>query len=215
MRLLIVNPNSTAGMTDRIGDEARSHLPDWVELTLKTNESGPPSIQGAADGDTAVPGTLALLSQTPHDAAVIGCFDDTGLAELSLRGAHTVVGLGEAAFRLAAHSGLRFAVLTTAELSVPVLETNMHSYGLDANCVCIHASSIDVLDFERDRENASRRLIASGGRLLKKQPGIEAIVLGCAGMGGLAEEMEKALNIKVIDPIRASVMLILERGKAG
>ncbi len=166
MRLLIVNPNSTSDMTDRIGEEAKSQLPDWVELILKTNESGPASIQGAADGDAAVPGTLALLACTPFDAAVIGCFDDTGLAEVSADGTQCIVGLGEAAFRSAAQSGRRFAVLTTSELSVPVLESNMRSYGLGSNCVCIRASKIDVLDFERDRDAASLRLIHAGGALL-------------------------------------------------
>jgi allantoin racemase len=211
MRLLIVNPNSTADMTDRIGDEAAYHLPGWVELILKTNDSGPASIQGAVDGIAAVPGTLALLDHIPFDAAVIGCFDDTGLAEISGGNSLNVTGLGEAAFDAAARTGLPFAVLTTSDLSVPVLEENLQSYGLGSNCVCIRASTIDVLDFERDRETASRRLTGAGERLLKDHPEIKVIVLGCAGMGGLAAEMEKKLGVVVIDPIRATVDLVMER----
>lgn len=186
-------------------------LPDEVELILKTNVSGPASIQGAADGDAAVPGTLTLLKQIPFDAAVIGCFDDTALAEISAKGAHTVVGLGEAAFRAAAGSGRRFAVLTTAELSVPILEANMRSYGLEKNCICIRASTIDVLDFEKDRNVATNRLIAAGHILMNDHPEIELIVLGCAGMGGLSKELESSLGVSVIDPISASIDLALRR----
>ena len=215
MRLLIVNPNSTVEMTNRIGDEAQIHLPDWVQLILKTNNSGPASIQGAADGELAVPGTLELLGQTPFDAAVIGCFDDTGLAEISANGEHTVVGLGEAAMRAAAETGEPFAVLTTTELSVPVLEANMRSYGLERSCICIRASMIDVLEFERDRETAALRLITEGRKLVNDYPEVKIVALGCAGMGGLAKEMENALGISVIDPICASVSLALRRGSVG
>jgi Asp/Glu/hydantoin racemase len=37
-------------------------------------------------------------------------------------------------------------------------------------------------------------------------------VLGCAGMGGLAEDMEKSFGVSVIDPIHASVDPALQRG---
>lgn len=211
MRLLIVNPNSTSEMTDRIGAEARNHLPDGVALTLRTNDSGPAAIQGAVDGKAAIPGALALLKDTPCDVAVIGCFDDIGLSDVPADGPAAVIGLGEAAIRTADRSGRRFAVLTTSDLSVPVLEANLRAYGAEANCVCVQASMIGVLDFERNRVAASQRLIAAARRLLDAHPDIETIVLGCAGMGGLASDMAGALHIPVIDPIEAAIGMALQR----
>ena len=195
MRLLVLNPNATAEMTDRIGAEALRQLPEGIDLVLRTNLAGPASIQGHADGLAALPGTLDLLAETEFDAAVIGCFDDTGLAQTP-KG--SVIGLGEAAMRKADSLGQPYAVLTTSELSVPVLAENARAYG-------IRASTIAVLYFESNRQAAAHRLIAAAKTLLAEHPDIKTIVLGCAGMGGLAAEMESALNIRVIDPIIASV----------
>lgn len=213
MRLLILNPNSTRSMTDRIAAEASQYIAGDVNLTALTNYDGPASIQGAQDGDAALPGTLYQLDQTPFDAAIIGCFDDTGLRETSQKQGQMVVGLGEAAMRTAAGRREKFAVLTTSTLSVPVLEANAQAYGLTENLVCVRASAIDVLDFETDRDAACQRLITAGRTLLSDHPEIETIVLGCAGMGGLAEQMARELSVVVIDPIRAAIDTVIRQSE--
>lgn len=146
-RLLIVNPNSTAGTTDRIGDEARNDQPDWVELASKTSESGPASIQGAADRDATVVGILGCWAKRTSMRQRLAVFDSTGIVHHTKSGPYSVASLGEASIRLAANSGYRFAVLTIVALSVPVLVENVPSDGMDAHCVCIRASAIDVLAF--------------------------------------------------------------------
>lgn len=202
MRLLVLNPNATTEMTERIGAEVSRHLPKGIDLILRTNGDGPAAIQGHADGLAALPGTLDLLAKTEFDAAVIGCFDDTGLAQTPMK---SVIGLGEAAMRKADALGQPYAVLTTSELSVPVLAENARAYRVETHLVCIRASTIAVLDFESNRQAAAHRLIAAAKTLLAEHPDIKTIVLGCAGMGGLAAEMESTLNIRVIDPIIASI----------
>lgn len=205
MHLFIVNPNSTAGMTDRIGSEARHYLPRDIRLTSATNATGPASIQGEEDGRVAEPGTISLLLDTDFDAAIIGCFDDTALAEITERKSRPVIGLGKAAFQRAHEMGVNFAVLTTSALSVPVLEANIKSYGLDRHCVEVRASAIDVLDFETGRDAATEKLIRAGLALKADHLEVETIVLGCAGMGGLAAQMQDAIGLEVVDPILASV----------
>ncbi|MDR6266616.1 aspartate/glutamate racemase family protein [Roseobacter sp. N2S] len=211
MRLLVLNPNATTEMTDRIGAEVTRHLPKGIDLILRTNLDGPASIQGHADGLAAQPGTLALLAQTPFDVAVIGCFDDTGLSQTPVK---SVIGLGESAMRQADQTGQPYAVLTTSELSVPILTANAQAYGADVNLVCIRASKIEVLDFETHRALASARLITAAQVLLSDHPEIETIVLGCAGMGGLAAELQNAVDIAIIDPIPAAIDAALALMKA-
>ncbi|MFD2740404.1 aspartate/glutamate racemase family protein [Sulfitobacter aestuarii] len=204
MRVLVVNPNATVEMTERIAAELRQYLPPDITLISATNHDGPASIQGAADGAAALPGTLALLRAPGHDGAVIACFDDTGLIELRDIHPRPLTGIGEAAFAEAAARGRPFAVLTTSPLSVPVLEANITAYGLAQHCRKIHASSIEVLDFETDRAGAERRLIAAGRDLLTQYPEVETVVLGCAGMGGLSASVGAALGVTVVDPIAAA-----------
>lgn len=84
MRLIYINPNSTAAMTDAIVAVARQTAREH-EVIGWTNRDGPPAIQGPEDGAKAVTGIAALLPEARKagaDAIVIACFDDTGLAEI-------------------------------------------------------------------------------------------------------------------------------------
>ena len=152
MHILIVNPNSTTEMTTRMAAQLVDELPGHVHLTQRTNHDGPPSIQGEADGDAAVPGTLSVLRETPFYMAIIGCFDDTGLDEARAEHGGRVIGIGDACYRRAAELNARFAVLTTSPLSVPVLKQNVERSGFDPICTGVFASNVPVLEFESARE---------------------------------------------------------------
>lgn len=211
MKLCFVNPNSTTEMTRRMVEQARGLAPRGLSIIGATNTAGPPSIQGQADGDAAEPGTLSLLAAGGFDLAVIGCFDDTGLQVARTRCAIPIVGLGEASFQRGHDQAEPFIVLTTSELSVPVLEANIASYGLHRHCIGIFASGVPVLDFEHDRANARDRLISEARRLCTEHGQTRTLVLGCAGMGGLAAELTEALGLTVIDPIEAALAVAHQR----
>ena len=83
LRLHIVNPNTTASMTQaHCAGRAYVAAPAGVEITASEPEFGPASIEGFYDGAFAVPGMLARIAEAEKagcDAHVIACFDDTGL----------------------------------------------------------------------------------------------------------------------------------------
>ena len=120
VRLLYINPNATGSMTDQVVAVARRAALPGTEVLGWTNRHGPAAIQGAADGDAAVAGVLALLPaarEAAADVIVIACFDDTGL-DLVRAAAHCpVIGIGQAAFHMAALLGHRFSVVTTLAAS--------------------------------------------------------------------------------------------------
>ena len=79
-KILIVNPNTTASMTETIGAAARAVAASGTEISAVTSSMGPVSIEGYYDEAFAVPGLIQALSNAPDaDAAIIACFDDTGL----------------------------------------------------------------------------------------------------------------------------------------
>ena len=142
MRLVYINPNSTAAMTDSIVGVARAALPEAVVEGL-TNTAGPPAIQGPEDGDAAVPGVLDLVrGASGADAIVIACFDDTGLAEARGAAACPVLGIGQAAYLMAAVMGRRFSVVTSLAVSVPVIRGNIEAAGFGAACLSVRASGL-------------------------------------------------------------------------
>lgn len=210
MKLHFVNPNATAEMTRRMVEQARNLAPQSVEVTGATNTQGPAAIQGQADGDAAEPGTLALLAAGGFDLAVIGCFDDTGLPAARRSSPVPILGLGQASFIRAHEQAAPFIVLTTSALSVPVLEANITGYGLQRHCLAVVASGVPVLDFEHDRASARSRLVQAAKKACAEYSGTRTLVLGCAGMGGLATDLSQELNLPVIDPIEAALTLSMK-----
>jgi len=87
-KILIVNPNTTASMTETIGAAARAVAAPGTEISAVTSSMGPVSIEGYYDEAFAVPGLIQALVSTPDaDAAIIACFDDTGLDAARTAGA--------------------------------------------------------------------------------------------------------------------------------
>lgn len=208
MRLLYINPNATRTMTDDMVAVAQAHVPQ-AEVIGWTNTDGPPSIQGVADGQAALPGILAMLPKARlagADAIVIGCFDDTGLAQMRERAHCPVIGIGQAAYVTAALLGQRFSVVTTLDVSVPILRDNIETLGFAPHCTAVRASGISVLAVEEGSEETRARLAAEIN-IAAKEDQIATVVLGCAGMAPLAGDLSRRTSVKLIDGVAASAGL--------
>ena len=70
MRLLVINPNSTASMTAKIAHAARCALPKGVEVIAVTNTSGRVTIV-ACDATSVVLAILMALSTSRKRAQVL------------------------------------------------------------------------------------------------------------------------------------------------
>lgn len=206
MRILLINPNSTKAMTASIAANARSCAPrDW-EILPVTNASAPPAIQGPEDGEAAIPGVLEIIAARPDaDGIIIACFDDTGLAEARLQSAVPVLGIGQAAFHMAALRAGSFDVVTTLQVSVPVIEENISAMGFAGSCREVRASGVPVLDLEFEPQRAAERVIAS---LRQSSPEVAATVLGCAGMGAILPLLPEDLRRRSVDPVFAAITLM-------
>ena len=82
------------------------------------------------------------------DAAILACFDDTGLDAARTVFDGPVVGIGEAAFHMASLVAGSFSVVTTLQRSVPAIEHNLVRYGLASRCRSVRASEVPVLALE-------------------------------------------------------------------
>ena len=185
MKILVINPNTTTSMTDKIATAARAVArPDTV-IVAASSQDGPVSIQGFLDVATCVPGLLEEVARHPDvDAIVIACFDDTGLDAVRTLVSVPVLGIGEAAYHAASMIANKFSVITTLSRSVPGLENNLMRYGLAQKCGRVRATEIPVLKLE-EGDLATMDRIRSEIRSSIEQDNAEAIVLGCAGMADL------------------------------
>ncbi|MEP2978342.1 MAG: aspartate/glutamate racemase family protein [Lentilitoribacter sp.] len=208
MDILVINPNTTASMTTSIGVAAKEAAADSTEIISVNPVDGPKSIQGSEDGQAALPGLFEVFDEKSdaHDAVIIACFDDTGLVELRARASMPVIGIGEAAFHVAMLLGLRFSVVTTLDVSVPVIQGNLESYGFDQRCAKVRASGIPVLDLEADDHTVKNTLRDEIARAFDEDD-IDSVVLGCAGMAKMAAELTQEFGKPVIDGVQAAVQL--------
>ncbi|RJL20424.1 aspartate/glutamate racemase family protein [Paracoccus siganidrum] len=221
MRLFYLNPNSSAHMTESIVAHARAALPD-ATIIGHTNHGAPPAIQGPDDGEAALPGLLAALPLARRegaDAIVIACFDDTGLEALRRLAPCPVLGIGQSACASAALLGLRWSVVTTLQVSVPVIRANIDRAGLGEGCASVRASGIPVLEVERGGPEVLDRLATEFDQAYR-QDDAQAIVLGCAGMAGLKADLERRSPLPIFEGIEAAgrmagALIPLVRRRAG
>lgn len=207
MRILVINPNTTGSMTEKIGRAAEAVAAPGTAIVARNPKTGPASIQGVEDGIAALPGLFDEIETAEEcDAIVIACFDDTGLYEARRRTRVPVIGIGEAAYHYAMLVAERFSVVTTLSVSIPVIQENIMRYGLSARCGKVRASNVPVLELERPGSTA-RETISDEIASALLHDNSDAIVLGCAGMADLAADLSARHGVPVIDGVAAAIKL--------
>jgi len=207
MRILVINPNTTASMTHKIGVAAAAAASAGTIVSAVNPNSGPASIEGYYDEAFSVPGLIAALKKAPEmHAYVVACFDDTGLDAARCATSAPVIGIGEAAFHMASLIAGKFSVVTTLSRSVPAIEHNLTKYGLASRCAKVRASNVPVLSLEEPGSPARDRISEEIARALREDHA-EAIVLGCAGMTDLAAALAEEHGVPVLDGVACAVKL--------
>lgn len=206
MQILVVNPNTTASMTETIAAAARGIAGAGTEVIAVTSSMGPASIEGYYDEALAVPGLLMEIAageRAGAQAAIIACFDDTGLDAARAMASIPVIGICEAALSVASYIAQRFTVVTTTERSRVPVEGLVQRYGM-AGRARVRAADIAVLALEDPASGAVEKLRGEIARAIEEDRA-EAIVLGCAGMADLAHQLQEEFDLPVIDGVGAAV----------
>ncbi len=206
MKIAVINPNTTQSMTDKIADAAERVRNQDTQIVAATSSMGPVSIEGYYDEAFAVPGLLLEIAKAEREgaaAAIIACFDDTGLDAARAMANIPVVGICESALATAALIAQRYTIVTTMERSRLPLEGLVQRYGHSGRCN-VRAADIPVLSLEDPNSNACDRLRYEIAAALNEDK-TEAIVLGCAGMADLAASLRDDFSVPVIDGVAAAV----------
>ncbi len=208
MRILIINPNTTADMTDDILRSANYFSRPETELVARNPEKGPESIEGWYDEHIAVRELIEEVLRAEQDggfdAYVVACFGDPGLYALREITEKPVVGIAESALVLASFVAARFSIVTIMPRIRLMLEELVRRVGVEHKIASIRTPNLCVLDFHRDFEGCKEVLIREAKDTIENDYA-EAIILGCAGMAGFAEEVEQAVGVPVFDAVASAV----------
>lgn len=206
MKICVINPNTTASMTETIADAASHARAETTEVMAVTSSMGPVSIEGYYDEALAVPGLLVEIAKAERDkadAAIIACFDDTGLDASRAMASIPVIGICQASLSLASFIAQRYTIITTMERSRIPIEHLVTRYGHAGRCN-VRAADIPVLSLEDPNSNARDRLRGELATALREDRA-EAIILGCAGMADLSASLQAEFGLPVIDGVSAAI----------
>jgi Asp/Glu/hydantoin racemase len=216
-RFLLINPNTTSSVTDLMTDHLRAASSGDIQWTPLTARFGAPYI--ACEASHAVAGhavldawqaALAHASAPAHaafDGVLIGCFGDPGLFALRECSPTPVTGLAEASFIEAVQHG-PFAIVTGGERWKPMLQRLAQSLGFGAELVHIETVTQTGAELRADPELAIR--VLGPACEAARRSGARAVIVGGAGLAGLAAKLRPMLEIPLIDSVQAGARVLLE-----
>ncbi len=206
IRLHIINGNTYAAMTANIDAQARAVArPDTVIRTTQP-AAGPRTIESYYDEYLAIPHILSELigHESESDAFILACWGDPGIEAAREITRKPVIGIAEASLYVANNLGAKFGVVSTLKRTQHMVEQTIKKVGLSSRCALALCTDLPVAATEEDRDRTVEVLEAGSRQAIAA--GAEVIVLGCAGMSGLDQQLAERLGVPVIDAVAAAVV---------
>ena len=210
MKIKIINPNTFQDMTRSIGEAAKKYARSGTEVVTVSPKRGPISIEDHYDEALAAVGVMEEVKKGEEegfDGYIVACFGDPGLYACREITEKPVVGIAEAALFMACMLGYRFSILSVLSRIEALMHDLVRKYGIESRCASVRCTDIPVCDFEKFKDTAKEVLLQVGKQAVEEDRA-EVLCLGCAGMVGLDEELEKELKVPVIDPVVAALKFI-------
>jgi len=210
--ILVINPNSLVEMTREIDAAvAPLRIEGGPKIECVTLAEGPPGINSQQDGDSIIAPMLKLMRSRERDCAafVIACYGDPGIDSMREASSRPVFGIAESGILTALTLGQRFGVIALSAAGVPRQLRKIATFGVTerlARIVPLGMTAGDTLDESKTYE----RMVASG-KALRDVHGANVVVMGCAGMAGYRQPLQRELGIPVVEPTQAAVGMALAR----
>jgi allantoin racemase len=206
VKILLLNPNTTAEVTELLYAAGSRAASPGTELVAVTAKRGVPYIATRAEAQIGGAIALEMLAEagTGFDAAIIAAFGDPGLFGARELFSFPVVGLAEAAMLTACMVGQRFSIVTFSPTLVPWYWECLAMHGLEARCTGIRAPDgafQSISDVQAEKEDALVRI----ANLAVERDDADVVILSGAPLAGLADKVKDRIPVPVIDPIAAAV----------
>ncbi|MEJ8845349.1 aspartate/glutamate racemase family protein [Variovorax rhizosphaerae] len=216
--LLVINPNTSQSVSLLLQQHVHQEVGAALDVHVETARFGAPYISSEASyavaNHTVLDAWAAALAQRPKpDAVLIGCFGDPGLFALREGAGVPVSGLAEAAFAAAAWHG-RFAIVTGGERWRPMLQRLAGALGHTQTLAGIHTVAPTGAELAADPAGA-RKLLAQACREAAERFDAQAIILGGAGLAGIANCIAEQVPVPLIDSVQAGAQWALDAVRDG
>lgn len=212
MRILVLNPNTSASMTGEIAATATEAAHADTEIVCMTPWFGSAAIDSAAESYLAAVGMMDVVTRLTEagdfdfDAVVVAGFGEHGRDALAEMLTVPVFDIAECSAHVAHLIGRRFSVVTTLARSIAPIEDRLALAGLDSHCASVRACGLDTATVDADPEGALQAIVDEAARAVTED-GADVICLGCAGMSGVVAAVTAKLGVPVVDGVAAAIGL--------
>lgn len=216
MRILLINPNTSAATTAQMVVIAQAAAPAGVEVIGSTALRGPRMILEAEELIAAAPGVveMGLAGAGDVDGIVVSAFGDPGLASLRDLTDIPTVGIAEAAMLEATAGGRRFGIATvTPNLAAPIA-ARARQVGVADLYVGIRLTPQDPLTLVAD----PALLVAALAEAVRQSiecDGAEAVAIGGGPLGQAAIALTPRFAAPIIAPIPAAIHRLMQTLQPG
>ncbi|WP_424140051.1 aspartate/glutamate racemase family protein [Roseomonas chloroacetimidivorans] len=208
MRLLLINPNTSQSVTDRIAEVARAAAAPESTIHAVTAATGSPYIATRAEAVLGAASVLDLLAAhaAEADGVIIGAFADPGLGAARELLTVPVVGMAEASMLTACMLGRRFAIVTFSTSLEPWYLECVEYNGLADRCAGVFCLDEPFTGIAGVAEEKAARLVELCGRAVAA--GADVCILGGAPLAGLAAQVADQVTVPLLDGVTAAVRQI-------
>ena len=206
-QLLLINPNTSPAITALLAQYVGAVLAPDLGCRAVTARFGPTYISDETGSTIAAHAVLDAWSHALQDApaphaVLLGCFGDPGLLALRECSPVPVSGLAECAFHAAAPYG-RFAIVTGGARWVGMLQRLAYSLGFAQALAGVHTVTPTGAQLAADPAGA-RALLLQACRDAQQRWAADAIIVGGAGLAGMAAQLQPSIDIPLIDSVQAA-----------
>jgi Asp/Glu/hydantoin racemase len=201
-RLLVINPNTSASITDLCLGYVRAAIGNDFELVGTTGRFGCAYI--SSEACYAVAAHAALDCYAEHgegcDGVLLACFGEPGLFAMREVCRVPVVGLAEASMQAATERGGRFAIVTGGDRWKPMLERFAAMLGYADRLAAVRTVSLTGGQIAANRDGAIDMLAKACAEAIDED-GADQVILGGAALAGLAERIQPRVWAPVLDSV--------------
>lgn len=212
MKILVLNPNTSAAMTAEIAAAAREAARPDTEIVCMSPQFGAAAIDSAGESYLSAVGVMDVVARLTQDgtfdfdAVVLAGFGEHGRDALAEMLSVPVFDIAECAAHVAHLIGRRFSVITTLARSIPPIEDRLLLAGLNAHCASVRACGLGTAEVDADPAGAVQAIVEEAARAITED-GADVICLGCAGMAGVTAAISAKLGVPAVDGVAAAVAL--------
>ena len=208
MRILLVNGNTTAAMTDTLASVAQAAASPGAAIAAATAVIGAAIVSHRAEEAIAGHAILKAIAdhREPFDGVLIGVSTDPALGAARALLPVPVVGMTEAALLCACMLGGRFGLVTFSRASAPGYRETVERYGLASRLAGLRTIDIPLAEAFAKREKLAEAIVETADALVETD-GAEVLILAGAAAAGLPAELQPRVPVPLLDGIVCGVRL--------